>query len=131
MEMRSSQRSNGYIDGIVNLKPHRIGQGQGRLWRHLVKISNRVVTFVRRWFADYCATTAAFNDLASSLAKELDKQIIEVHTLSSSSTMIGRLQVLCQQVGLMVCRCACSRLRRHYGLARSDKSGEVPEDGPR
>ena len=128
MEERSSQNSNSHIDWIVKVNPFRIRQDTDRQWRCLITKSNSIGTFVRRWFADYGATTTAMNDLASSLAKASAMQSIKVNTLSSSLTVIGRFKSLFQQPGLIVCRCALSRLRCHYGLARSGKSQEVPND---
>lgn len=129
MKERSSQNSSSYIDWIVRVNPLRVRQGKDRQGRRLITMSNIVVTSVWRWFADYYATTAAMNDLASSLAKVSAIQSIKVNTLSSSSTVIGRLKSLFQQAGLIVCRCALSRLRCHYGLARSGKGRKGPNVG--
>ena len=69
MEERSSQNSNSHINWIVKVNPFRIREDKDRQWRRLITMSNSVVTFVRRWVADYCATTVAMNDLFSGLPK--------------------------------------------------------------
>lgn len=130
MEECSTQTSNSHINLIVKVNPCRVREGKDQQWSRHIMMPNRVMTFVRRWVADYCATTTAMNEFFSSLAKESTMHRIKVNALSSSSTVIGRPKSLFQQAGLMVCRYALSRLRCHYGLARSGKSGEFPNDGP-
>ena len=90
MEKCPNQNSNSHIDWIVKVNPVRIRQDKDRQWRCPITMSNSVVTFGRGWAADYLATTAAMNDLASSLAKELTIRGIKVNALSSPSTIMGR-----------------------------------------
>ena len=132
MEECSTQTSNSHINLIVKVNPCRVREGKDHQWSRHIMMSNRVMTFVRRWVADYCATTAAMDDLCLclSLSKELNMQSIKLNALSPSSTVNGRRSSLFQQAGLMMCRCALSRLQRHHGLAQSGKGGEVINDGP-
>ncbi len=115
---------------IVKVNPVRVRGGKDFQGRCPITRSNTVVIVVRRWVIEYGATTTAMNDICSSLAKESTTQRISVNALSSSSTVKGKLKTLVQQAGLFVCRCALARVRCHYGVAQSSKSGEVPQEVP-
>ena len=125
-----NQNSSSHTILIVKENPFRIREEKERQKKRLITMSKNVVYGVRRWVAEYCATTAAMNEFLSSLAEELTLQDIKVNTLRSSSTISEKSKSLLWQAGLIVCRCALLRLRCHYGLARLGKSRKVPNDVP-